>query len=339
MRILLVENYALDNQASMLRYADLLRREMRARGHTVEVVQPAVVVGGWAKQPAIRKWLGYIDKYLLFPRGLLAQARGFDLVHVWIARHLARARNVVCVSEHTALDLRALGGGATQNIVVIPNALDPTCAPAAEDGVQRMRERMGLAQGERYLLHVGGNVWYKNRLAVLRIFGIVRERRGDDGLRLVIAGTSLSPELREFADANLPKGSVIDVAGPADEELWAIYTGAAALLFPSWQEGFGWPLIEAQRCGCPVITSDRAPMNEVAGAAALYIDPEDEAAAADLIAARLDGLDEMREGGLRNAERFNAGAIATKLEAFFTGVAAATCEHRDRRHKERGQEC
>ncbi len=53
--------------------------------------------------------------------------------------------------------------------------------------------------------------------------------------------------------------------------LQALYSIAAAFLFPSLAEGFGWPLIEAQACGCPVITTDEAPMNEVAGPAARYL--------------------------------------------------------------------
>ena len=372
MRILLIANYALDKQASMLRYAELLRSELIGRGHTVEVMQPPVVMGDWAERPAVRKWLGYVDKYLFFPRRLTARARSFDLVHVcdhsnsmylahtagrptsitchdllaihgaqgrfpqlkvgwtgrlqqrWIARHLRRARYVVCVSEHTARGLRALSGdGTAQRIAVIVNALEPTCAPAAMEQVHEMRERLGLREGERYLLHVGGNIWYKNRAGALRIFGMVRERLVDPGLKLVMAGAGLSPELRELADKHLPEGSVIDAANPSDTELWAIYTGATGLLFPSWQEGFGWPLIEAQRCGCPVITTDRAPMTEVTGGAALYIDPEDEAAVSERIAAELDGLSALCEAGLRNAERFDAGKIAAELEAFFADVAGS----------------
>src|SRR5665213_631977 len=61
MRILLVGNYALDNQASMLRYADMLCRHMNSRGHMAEVIQPPIV-GGLVAQPTLRKWLGYIDK-------------------------------------------------------------------------------------------------------------------------------------------------------------------------------------------------------------------------------------------------------------------------------------
>jgi glycosyltransferase involved in cell wall biosynthesis len=375
MRILLVGNYALDSQASMLRYAEILRLEMSHRGHQIEVIQPRVIFGNLASQPFLRKWLGYIDKYVFFPRELRSRVQGFDLVHVcdhsnsmylvhvgdrpasitchdllaigaalghysgqkrsftgkmqqrWILKHLVGARNVVCVSANTARELAALSGGAAQRVVVIPNPLNSTCSPATEESILRMRKRLGLAADERYLIHVGDDKWYKNQPGVLRIFVLLLERlRGGSAppLRLVMAGRPITKKMRDYVALHLPAGSVIETIGPSDEELWALYSGATALLFPSLHEGFGWPLLEAQNCGCPVITSNRPPMTEVAGAAALYIDPEDEATAAARIAADLDGLTLLREGGFRNARRFDPALITAAYEDFF----AAVCEAR-----------
>jgi glycosyltransferase involved in cell wall biosynthesis len=93
------------------------------------------------------------------------------------------------------------------------------------------------------------------------------------------------------------------------------------LLFPSLYEGFGWPLIEAQSCGCPVITSNRPPMTEVAGDAALYIDPADEDSAAERIAEGFERLAQLREAGFRNAERFDPNRVFAQYERFFRAVA------------------
>ncbi len=290
---------------SMLRYQEMLRRNMTARGHQVETVQPSAVFGKVAKEPTLRKWLGYIDKYILFPMKLRSRARGFDVVHVcdhsnsmylahaggrpcsitchdllaigaaqgvfpdqrisisgrvqqrWILKHLAGARHVVCVSANTASELSGLRGKEISGVVVISNALSPECMPAKEEDVRNLRARIGLAADERYLFHVGGNQWYKNRLGVLGIFRGLLEQLGDDArtLRLVMAGAKSTQEMREFVRANLPGDKVIELVDPSDQELWCLYTGATALLFPSLHEGFGWPLIEAQRCGCPVIAS------------------------------------------------------------------------------------
>jgi glycosyltransferase involved in cell wall biosynthesis len=372
MRILLVGNYALDNQASMLRYANMLCSQMAARGHQVEIVRPRPVLAWLSANMWLRKWLGYLDKYLLFPFTLRARAPGFDLVHIcdhsnsmylrhvascpasiachdllaissargdypgrrvsitgrlqqhWILRNLAAANSVVCVSANTARELAAFPGPPERRVVVVPNAIEPSCAPAAEADVQALRERLGLGTGERYLLHVGGALWYKNRLGALRIFKLLCDILGGNGVdlpRLVMAGDPLEEKTRRFVASNLPAHSVIELPSLPDKDLWALYSGATALLFPSLHEGFGWPLIEAQRCGCPVITSQRAPMNEVAGDAALYIEPENESGAAQLIASRLESLRLLREAGLRNARRFDPEVVMPAYEEFFAAAA------------------
>jgi glycosyltransferase involved in cell wall biosynthesis len=374
MRILLVGNYALDRQASMSRYAEMLRRELSARGHEVEPIRPRGFFGEWSGQPTLRTWLGYLDKFLLFPRALRRRARDFELVHIcdhsnamylrhvagrpatitchdllavgaaqgrfaeqrvsatgrilqrWILRGLARASDVVCVSAATADELALLAPNSRRRMVEILNPLHFPFSPASEAAVMRLRARMGLTEGDRYLLHVGGNLWYKNRAGVLRIFGGVRQLLNLDGgrrLRLVMVGEPLPQELREWIRASGLQDVVIEVTEASDEDLRAAYTGAVALLFPSLYEGFGWPVIEAQRCGCPVICSRRAPLTEVAGDAALYLDVADEAECSRLIASSLEELPLLREVGFLNAERFAPERILPEYERFFRTATAA----------------
>jgi glycosyltransferase involved in cell wall biosynthesis len=372
MRILLVGNYSLDGQSSMLRYAEMLRRQLSLRGHQVEIIQPQPVVGDLVKAPTLRKWFGYVDKYLIFPPKLRSRSSAFDIVHVcdhsnsmylphtngrpagitchdliaitsaqgrfphariypagrlqqrWILKCLAAAHNVVCVSTNTAQELATLSNGAVQNVVVIPNSLNFDYSPAPAEDVFAMRNRLGIAAEERYLLHIGANHWYKNRAGVLRIFQLLNEllrTSASRPLRLVLAGHSLSKDLHDFITDHGLQASVIEVVDPSNEELRSLYSGAAALLFPSLYEGFGWPLIEAQSCGCPVITSNRPPMTEVAGSAALYLDPEDEPAAAALIATHLDRLHLLRGPGFRNLERFDPDQTSQAYDNFFAAVA------------------
>ncbi len=372
MRILLVGNYALDNQSSMLRYADMLCHQMALRGHQVEIIQPQCIIGNLVTQRTLRKWLGYVDKYLLFPPKLRSRSTAFDIVHVcdhsnsmylphtsgcpvsvtchdllaiasaqgrypeqktsftgkvqqrWILKHLAGACNVVCVSANTARELEPFSNRALQNVSVIPNPLNFHGSPATEDDIRQLRSRYGITAGERYLFHIGGDHWYKNRLGVLRIFHLLNKTlrtSGAPALRLIMAGAPWSQKMHNFVIANDLGASVIEVIHPSNEDLRSLYSGATALLFPSLYEGFGWPLIEAQSCGCPVITSNRSPMTEVAANAALYIDPENELEAAALIAANLDYLHLYREVGLRNVERFAPNQIIPAYEKFFTHVA------------------
>jgi glycosyltransferase involved in cell wall biosynthesis len=372
MRILLVGNYTLDNQPSMQGYADMLRRHLITRGHHVEIIRPRPILGKLLAQPTLRKWLGYVDKYVFFPFELRSRIQGFDLVHVcdhsqsmylqhtgdtpasitchdllaigsafgrypqqkisftgrmqqrWILKHLSGATNVICVSANTAQELATFSGGTVQKIAVIPNALNFNFTPASEQSILNLRNRLGFTSDERYLFHIGIDAWYKNRLGVLRIYKSlldVLRVAGDPPLRLVIAGGRFSQKMRDYITSNLVEGRVVEIVNPSNEDLRALYSGATALLFPSLFEGFGWPLIEAQSCGCPVITSNRAPMTEVAGSAALYIDPGDEQAAATAIAANLSRLAMLREAGFHNARRFDPTVILPAYEEFFATAA------------------
>ena len=101
---------------------------------------------------------------------------------------------------------------------------------------------------------------------------------------------------------------IIEIGSAESELLEALYDGAHALLFPSRFEGFGWPIAEAQACGCPVLCRGAAPMSEVAGGVALLRDIADEDGfAKDLLRLRDPATREKyRERGLQNARRFSA---------------------------------
>lgn len=310
------------------------------------------------------RWLAYLDKFVFFPPVLWLRARRMDLVHVcdhsnsfylgwtgrtpnlitahdalairsalghfpqnptrwsgvrfqgWILRGLAGARNMVCVSQKTRRDFEALLPGSTK-ITVIPNPLSPNFSPAQPEDVAAMRDSCGLAAEDEYLLHVGKAGWYKNRPGVFRIVTELRKFPRFSQMKLVLAGESTPRELKQIS-------GVIQWPTPSDKQLRALYSGAFSLLFPSLEEGFGWPILEAQACGCPVITSARSPMKEVAGDAAILIDPENAIDAAREIASRISGLDSMRRAGLENVRNYSVDhAIDHYCEVYRQIVSAA----------------
>lgn len=219
----------------------------------------------------------------------------------WILRGLAHAGRIVCVSQKTRQDFESLlPAGPT--MMVIPNPLSRGFHPARAEDTAALRQSLGIAPQEEYLLHVGKDSWYKNRPGVLRIFAELRKLSRFHRTRLVMAGTPLPPALHKIAE---DLGGVVECVDLPDSQLRALYTGALALLFPSLEEGFGWPILEAQACGCPVITSARPPMSEVAGGAAILIDPEDPVSAAQVIAARIDDREALRQAGLENARAYS----------------------------------
>jgi glycosyltransferase involved in cell wall biosynthesis len=229
-----------------------------------------------------------------------------------ILRGLRRAGMVACVSSKTRDDFIRIAGVPEARTRVILNAINYPYSPMpAEEARGRVRALLG---GEfPYLFHVGGDAWYKNRAGLVALYVELRRRwpwPGREIPKLVNAGPGLAREIAPFlgADPGLAR-DVISIQGPESEALRALYSRAEALVFPSWDEGFGWPIIEAQACGCRAITTGKAPMTEVGGEAAFYLDPADIPGAAEAVLRVLRQSEAEKaaavERGLENAARFS----------------------------------
>jgi glycosyltransferase involved in cell wall biosynthesis len=169
-------------------------------------------------------------------------------------------------------------------------------------------DRLGVGDAP-YVLHVGSNTWYKNRSGLARIFDALIQHDAFRTFQLVIAGKSLDAEVANWLQTH-EHGARLIQTGPVDnEDLRALYSGAALLLFPSLQEGFGWPIVEAQACGCLVATTNRAPMKEVGGQGAIYFDVSDAQGAAATIAAAWGDRHVLIDRGLENAKQYTIEAM------------------------------
>lgn len=375
MKVLLVGNYEPDAQQSMLRYAELLRVGMEARGHHVEVTRPQRVLSGLvARTNPLWKWLGYVDKFVIFPRQLRRKAKGFDVVHVcdhsnsnylrrvgktpsvitvhdllairsalgdfqqtqtrssgkmlqrWILSGLNTAQHMISVSEKTKADLNAMLL-SKPDIVVIHHGLNWKYEPANSEEIAAARAECGLSAGDEYLLHVGSNQWYKNRSGVLRIALALRKHERFRRVKVILAGKPWTEEMRAICRDN-GFTDAIEVVTPSNEKIQALYSGALAFLFPSFEEGFGWPILEAQACGCPVITSARPPMTEIAGDAAIFVDPEDVESAARTIAARIGETEELQRAGWENLKRFSTDKMMARYSDVYESIAASAPKRR-----------
>lgn len=186
---------------------------------------------------------------------------------------LGRAQLVVCVSRATLNDARRLIVRKTVRLEQVPNPLHYPYRPLAEaESRQRLAGVTALNGSRPFILHVGSNLRRKNRETVLEVFARVASVW--PGL-LVFAGHPLTEELRIRAESRGVLDRIVEVPRPTDSMLEALYARAFALLFPSRYEGFGWPVIEAQACGCPVLCGSRNPLPEVAGGAAILREPDD----------------------------------------------------------------
>lgn len=220
------------------------------------------------------------------------------LLQSWICRGLCRASCVACVSHATASDARRLLR-KQPNLRVVINALNhPFRQLSQAEAELRLESIPGLDQP--FVLHVGSNLTRKNRDGVLRAFALATE--GID-LRLVFVGQELTPELFRLADELKIHNRIHSIVRPCVEVIEALYNRALALLFPSRYEGFGWPPIEAQACGCPVVASNIPPLLETLGHSALLHSVGDEQGMADSIrrlATDPDYRQEMRRRGFDN---------------------------------------
>lgn len=180
----------------------------------------------------------------------------------WVLR---RANRMIAVSQYTADDLMRRAGVPASKIDVVYHGLDPVFA--APSGPSRVG-----ASDSPYVLAVGGVSPRKNTRRLIEAFVRWRGRGGHRrDYQLRITGASLD---RDYAPdgTGLPDG--VSLLGYVDKaELPRLYAGASAFLYPGIYEGFGLPIIEAMACGAPVITSTTGATPEIAGGAAILVDP------------------------------------------------------------------
>ena len=311
-----------------------LRRRVRGLGaravvhladHSNAVYAPAAASAGHRVLVTCHD-LGAVRGALGEPTDCPASRTG-RVLQSWIRRSLGRADAIACDSAATRADVDRLirrpdGTPPDSRLVHIGLNAPFRPLPAAEADARLAAAVPSLADGRPFALHVGSGLRRKNREGVLRIFA----RRRDDWPegRLVLAGEAPSAELLALA-ASLGVGErVVAVTRPADGLLEALYSRATALLFPSTFEGFGWPVVEAQACGCPVLSSDAGSLAEVAGEGAFVAPVTDEAAFAEELR-RIVRVPAVRaawvEAGFRNAARFTAEGMRRRYADLYRELA------------------
>jgi len=202
-----------------------------------------------------------------------------------------------------------------ERVVVIPDAAGREFRPLPQDGASaEVLQRYGIAGSGRFLLYVGGLSPHKNLPALLEAFAALVADGAWPDVQLVLVGDYTGDSflsgydaLRRAAAAPALQGRVRFTGFVPDEDLVHIYNAAAALVLPSFDEGFGLPAVEAMACGTPVVVSRAGALPEVVGEAGLLFDP---AAPRELRACLDEVLKNealrlaLREKGLRRASEF-----------------------------------
>ena len=323
MKIVLFTHPPFLEHQSMPRYAEMLLNGMKERGHQVKVWTPEARLYKMAFMNSLKKWLGYVDQYIVFPIEVkfkllksskdtlfvfadqalgpwvplvknrkhvvhchdflaLKSALGMipenptsytgKLYQSYIRNGFSKGKNFISISKKTQQDLQELHQGIILNSIVCYNGLNrPFNVVSPIESRSLLGAKLDIVLSSGYILHIGGNQYYKNRRGVIEIYDTWRSINKEK-IPLILIGSEPSEELKTLYQKSLFKDDIHFITNLSDEYINNAYSGAICLLFPSLDEGFGWPIAEAMASGSLVITTNRSPMNEVGGTAAFYID-------------------------------------------------------------------
>lgn len=230
-------------------------------------------------------------------------------------KYARKADRIATVSEYSKKDITEKYNITPDKIDVVYNGSDELYQPLSESDIQKVQDEFTF--GKRYLLFVGSIHPRKNLLGLLKAFELFKEKTSSD-LKLVVAGRFAwkTNDIENFYTSMKNKEEVI-FAGHCNLSKLAKLLGSAwALAYPSFFEGFGIPLVEAMNCHVPIITSNTSSMPEVAGEAAILIDPflpEDIAEAIIKIDTQPELRNKLIEAGKKQKEKFSWELTAQKF--------------------------
>jgi glycosyltransferase involved in cell wall biosynthesis len=252
----------------------------------------------------------------------VAQRAWLKLLVPWSAK---RADHILTLSEHSKKDIVEAYGIAEDKITVTHLAASDAFVPHnKEKSRERLAQRYGI-EG-KFILYLGRLQARKNLARLVEAYALVREAGFSQ--TLVIAGkrdSLFEPVQARIKELKLEEHVLLPGYVHA-EDVPVFYSAAEVFVYPSLYEGFGLPVIEAMSCGVPVITSRGSSLEEVAGTAALSIDPLDVEAIAQAIVKVLSDIElrkQLSEAGLARSKLFNYEDAARQTVAVYEQVMGA----------------
>ena len=259
----------------------------------------------------------------LFPESFPRRGRRFHAMGLVAAER--RADIVLTVSEASAADIVEHSSISADRIRVVHNGVDPM--PLDDELRARILRSLGLTN-RRYVLWLGSFEPRKGVGTIVAAMAELRRRRPNPDVHLVLAGYEgwLEDGLVDPADRAALGDSLRQIGRVNEEELWALYGGAALFAFPSRYEGFGLPVIEAMSQGTAVVASDIDAIREIAGGAARLVSPSASEAWADAIDELLDDESARRrlgEAGVSRSRELSLDATLRGIRAVYQELAGS----------------
>jgi glycosyltransferase involved in cell wall biosynthesis len=230
-----------------------------------------------------------------------------------------RAEGIIAVSENTRNDLVRLLRVPHEKIFVVPLGVDPTLRPVQDpDELLAVRQKYGLPK--KFILYLGAIEPRKNLHTLVKAFQEAEDLHRE--FALVLAGSlgwGYGPLLRQVKSSAV-RDRIIFPGYVSADDLAAVYGASSLFVYPSLYEGFGLPVLEAMACGTPVVTSNVSSLPEVAGDAALFVDPHSAselAAAMRRILAHEDVRQTLSRRGILRARAFDWDRTALKTREVY----------------------
>lgn len=260
----------------------------------------------------------------VYPDILRDQARwpAFSLkAWEYSVRGMLKADHIISVSNNTKQDISKYLSIHRNQITTVPNAVNTNFSVEAPEKVDAFRSRHCRTLDEVCLLNVGSAHSRKNMLMVLNVLNQLKK----DGLavRLWRTGGNFTPQQEEYIQFNNLAEDILDFGIIDDEQLVLIYNSSDILLAPSLYEGFGLTILEAMACGLPVITSNCSSLPEVAGDAAILIEPnniDNIINAVKMLINRKDLYKELIDKGIMRAKQFSWQHTANQVYEIYQNV-------------------
>ncbi len=235
-----------------------------------------------------------------------------------------RAERVICVSEFTRGEAIDVLGLDHERIEVVAEAAGEEFRPD-QDPVRLNEVRRKYSLPEEFLLFVGTLEPRKNISRLLRAYSQLKGQGHNVPLILVgPRGWNMPPVEEQVEKLGIGEG-IRWLGYVPQQELPALYALAKVFVYPSLYEGFGLPLLEAMACGTPAVVGDCPALREVAGEAAIFVDPTDEAAISAGLSRLLsahDALEHYRQLGLERSDQFSWQRAAQETFEVYERVAA-----------------
>ena len=235
--------------------------------------------------------------------------------NTFFPKYAQKAARIATVSEYTKQDIVKTYGIDASKIDVTWNGCNTRYVPLTE--AENEKTRIQYTDGKAYFLFVGLIIPRKNLVRLMRAFELFKTQTGSEMRLLIVGEKKWWDNAHEETYQSLVHKNDIHFAGRLmADELHKVLSAAFALTFVPIFEGFGIPIIEAFSCGTPVITSNVTSMPEVAGGAALLVDPYQEKDIAEKMKMLVDSEDlqkQLIEKGLKRKEAFSWDSTASHL--------------------------